>query len=349
MKELAGHIEKLLQDNDCVIVPQFGGFVAQTHAAVRVEEEELFLPPTRIIGFNCSLQANDGLLVQSLMQAYSISEPEAKRKLSGIVLQLRQELLENGSCDLGGIGILTQNEDGEIAFSPCQAGISSPALYGLDAFSFPMLPERSVSQTPSFKADGDAGKEVLVVRLNLNWLKNIAVAAAAIVLFVLLGPSARNTQLSADRKTMAQSFLPELIFAPSAVPDMRSLQADDNAEKATVPQNDNAVLADTVPEVPSATALATDVDDCPEAEVEEHGSKRYCIVLASQITERNALRFVGELEKRGIEKAEVLKTSRMVRVVYPGFTSEEDAHRMMKQLKADNADLRTAWVMELHE
>lgn len=62
MIELAQHIEALLLENDCVIVPGLGGFVAHYTPAMRVAEENTFLPPTRIIGFNPQLKMNDGLL-----------------------------------------------------------------------------------------------------------------------------------------------------------------------------------------------------------------------------------------------------------------------------------------------
>ena len=55
MIELAQHIEALLLENDCVIVPGLGGFVAHYTPAMRVAEENTFLPPTRIIGFNPGL------------------------------------------------------------------------------------------------------------------------------------------------------------------------------------------------------------------------------------------------------------------------------------------------------
>ena len=56
MIELAQHIEALLLENDCVIVPGFGGFVAHYAPATHVKEENLFLPPTRTIGFNPQLK-----------------------------------------------------------------------------------------------------------------------------------------------------------------------------------------------------------------------------------------------------------------------------------------------------
>ena len=48
MIELAKHIEILLLDNDCVIVPEFGGFMAHHVNSVYDEEDGLFLPPRRI-------------------------------------------------------------------------------------------------------------------------------------------------------------------------------------------------------------------------------------------------------------------------------------------------------------
>ena len=48
MIELAQHIEALLLENDCVIVPNFGGFVAHYAPATYVKEENLFLPPTPV-------------------------------------------------------------------------------------------------------------------------------------------------------------------------------------------------------------------------------------------------------------------------------------------------------------
>ncbi len=43
--ELERHIEILLLSNDCVIVPDFGGFMAHHVDAYYDEEETIFLPP----------------------------------------------------------------------------------------------------------------------------------------------------------------------------------------------------------------------------------------------------------------------------------------------------------------
>lgn len=77
MIELARHIEILLLDNDCVIVPGLGGFVSHPVVARRIDDEGLFMPPGRTLGFNPMMKLNDGLLVQSYMTAYDVTYPEA--------------------------------------------------------------------------------------------------------------------------------------------------------------------------------------------------------------------------------------------------------------------------------
>ena len=75
--ELERHIEILLLSNDCVIVPNLGGFMAH-HVDARYDERDYtFLPPLRTLGFNPKLRLNDSLLALSYVDAYDISYPDA--------------------------------------------------------------------------------------------------------------------------------------------------------------------------------------------------------------------------------------------------------------------------------
>ena len=53
MIELERHIEILLLDNDCVIVPNLGGFMAHHVEAHYDDNDMLFLPPSRTLLFLC--------------------------------------------------------------------------------------------------------------------------------------------------------------------------------------------------------------------------------------------------------------------------------------------------------
>ena len=75
MNELERHIEILLLSNDCVIVPDLGGFMTHHVDARYDEEEQIFLPPLRTLGFNPQLKINDSMLAQSYVEAYEIQRP----------------------------------------------------------------------------------------------------------------------------------------------------------------------------------------------------------------------------------------------------------------------------------
>ena len=57
MIELAQHIEALLLENDCVIVPGFGGFVAHYAPATQCKKKKIFFYPLPVrFGFNPQLK-----------------------------------------------------------------------------------------------------------------------------------------------------------------------------------------------------------------------------------------------------------------------------------------------------
>ena len=81
MISLARHIEILLLEHDCVVIPGFGGFITKAEEAKFLEQEWQMMPPFRTVRFNQALQANDGLLVQSYMNIYDASFPAAQKQM----------------------------------------------------------------------------------------------------------------------------------------------------------------------------------------------------------------------------------------------------------------------------
>ena len=136
MIELARHIEILLLENDCVIIPDFGGFIAHYQPARYIKEENLYLPPVRTIGFNPQLTINDGLLVQSYMQAHHTDFPDATRMIEEEVAGLKEQLYQNGCAEMHGIGVLHYNIHSTYEFHPNEDGALSPTLYGLSSLPF---------------------------------------------------------------------------------------------------------------------------------------------------------------------------------------------------------------------
>lgn len=354
MNELAKHIECLLLDNDCVVVPQFGGFVTRQVAAERIEDECLFLPPMRTVRFNPALQSNDGLLVRSLMKTYGTGESEAKRMLQVLVLKLRQTLLENASCDFGSLGVLTQDEDGEVSFSPCQAGTVCPLYYGLDALHFPVLEtEREVTDemtsTPEKQPFIKRDEKHITIRVNRRLINYVTATVAAVILFFMFMTPAQNTNIEAgDNSHAAALFIPMHLLPAGHTSEKMPEAATETTENNPIESvteskalNDSLTLA-SVPSKVESHVPAPAADSILTGNV-----TGYCIVAASAVTEKNARLFVSKLSKAGISGAQVYKKGKMTRVIFAGFTTETDAYRRASELRKAHPDLASAWVHKL--
>ncbi len=354
MIELGRHIEVLLLDNDCVIVPEFGGFVAH-HVSARYDEtDHTWLPPMRTLGFNPQLRINDSLLVQSYVNAYDISYPEALRRIESEVEEMKQLLSEQGSYTLNDIGTVYINTEGNYVFEPCEAGILTPDVYGLGSCIFPTLKmAKSVTigatarltetskdslEEPSAFVEGDTenttelleftddGSETAntmdesdehVIRIKMSWVRNTIAAAAAIIAFFVMATPITNSDLRT--KTMSQ--------------------LQNNLIYKLIPQDTN--MAPATPVVDTIPAQATATVDT--AMVADKVSPTYCIVLASQVKKSNAEVYVEQLKKRGYEEAEVYIHNKVVRVILGNYENESEAYSRLHKLHKEE-EFSEAWV-----
>lgn len=333
--ELERHIEILLLSNDCVIVPDLGGFMAH-HVEARYDTEDgIFLPPLRTLGFNPQLKMNDSLLVQSYIEAYDISYPEALRRIEAEVTEIRQHLETEGCFELNDIGILRLNEEGHITFEPCEAGILTPSLYGLSSFEMPFIAASEEKQQEELARE-EATADVVSINtvpeedgiiIKMSWLRNIAAVAAAVVAFLMIGSPVSNSDPTSQVQQSA--FFPV------------------NTHSATSPAKNPVITMDTIqPKNVSATVSTVKESNCTDTEKEIHSAPTYCIVLASQVSEPNATEFVNKLSKQGFTEARLMKT-KMLRVVYGSYASETEAHNALHALNSKSKQFADAWIMEV--
>lgn len=344
--ELDRHIEILLLSNDCVIVPGLGGFMAH-HVDARFDtNDNMFLPPLRTLGFNPQLKMNDSLLVQSYIEAYDISYPEALRRIEEEVDELRQHLDTDGCYELNDIGVLSRNEDGKLEFEPCEAGILTPSLYGLG--SFEMTPIVKAEEKPIETVVSETEEQELPdekpITIKMSWLRNIAAAAAAIIAFFMIGTPISNSNKTGNIQQSA--FIPMTIGSAVAeqVPDKPADSAEAITGKALETTTEPLTIAEEEnPISPASEMTAADA-------VERPAQKEYCIVLASQVSQKGAERYVEQLQAEGHTEARVLMSkTRVRRVVYGSYPSDEEASTCLHSLRSQNRQFREAWVMEVKE
>ena len=137
MLRIVTHIERLLLAHDCVIVPKFGGFVLQTVPAMQKVEEHTFRPLRKEIGFNMTLQHNDGLLPESYMQMHGVNYRQAQLMLEEDVEDMKKTLQQYKKLSMGVLGSFSIGEEGQMIFHPGETELFSVGSYGLPVFHFP--------------------------------------------------------------------------------------------------------------------------------------------------------------------------------------------------------------------
>ena len=366
--ELERHIEILLLSNDCVIVPRLGGFMTHHIEARYDEHDSMFLPPLRTLGFNAQLNINDSLLVQSYIEAYDISYPEALQRIEDEVEELKQHLQNEGSYELNDIGVLTLNDDGNYVFTPCEAGILTPALYGLSSFEMkplqttaaqvvkavPPVTEQPVEtpqqpaaqifdlgdQTPEEEVENTEDNDV--VRIKFSWIRNaVAVAAILLAVFFLAMPTGKTDMM---QRTISNINNGLLFGMMSEDTNMSKIEIQKKVTRKETSRSENTQKTDSIAKS-VADAQAKSVADA-QAESVADSPRKYCIVLASCVSIRNANSFIERLQEKGYEQAEVFERNNIRRVIYGHYPSEEAAHDDLRRFHR-HSETAEAWLMEL--
>jgi len=364
--ELERHIEILLLDNDCVIVPDLGGFMAHYSEAHYDDSDQMFLPPSRTLGFNPALKMNDSLLAQSYIEAYDISYPEALKRIEDEVNELRQHIENEGYYELNDIGVLRVNEYGSYEFEPCEAGILTPALYGLSSVEIDPLESiapafvetktrpvkietatdsetkeekaREVKMTsPLFDEDDNDDK----VHIRVSVLRNIAAAAIAIFAFFLISTPLNNgsrkemSMLNMNTETLTR-ILPKTTV--QGVAEVKGITAKELNKK-----EENAIQKS---EVEILETSSSSLSENQEVKPEEQNLPYYTIVLASHVSKKNAAAYVEKLHKAGFNEAQVYSGRSTTRVIFNQYKSEAEAYGALHEMR-EYTEFNDAWVYKV--
>ena len=131
---LANYINDLLYRYNCVIIPNFGGFVTNKIGARIHETTHTFYPPAKQITFNSHLKGNDGLLANYIASSENVSFEKANDLISLAVNNWKIEL-ETKSIQISTVGALTLNEKSQIIFEPNKEANHLAESFGLSTIS----------------------------------------------------------------------------------------------------------------------------------------------------------------------------------------------------------------------
>ena len=130
--KISYHIFNLLQEYDCVIVPNFGAFVARNISAKISHDGARIYPPNKEITFNKSLIKSDGLLINEISSNENISYEMANDKLNNWVVKSHKKISKQGYIEIKNIGSISL-ENEKYIFTPSQNSIFLKSSYGLNS------------------------------------------------------------------------------------------------------------------------------------------------------------------------------------------------------------------------
>lgn len=367
-------INKLLFSQDCVVIPDFGGFIANYLPADFEETAKIFSPPKRRLAFNEVLKFDDKLLASFIAQSEGITREESSKSIQGFVKELREQLQLNRHFSFGEIGTFKLNAEDKLQFeSNTQLNLFAEG-YGLSQLTFlPLnqtldLPVEEITtvqnsgleqpsnvvfvETPVQKSSFQNRETVENERkyeFRPRKKSSFSINASIFALTVLLGGVVYLAFYNSKNSTATQksSLNPiEPYFEKNNPPILQPSK--------TIIADTSIITTKTTQIPPPKTVLTPIIQEnlVPENIEDTKSIKkyRYHIVAGAFATQKTANILKNQFKSIGFENAILvfprLKSEKYIKVVAASFDNERDAYRnkdlISKQLK------QSVWVFKAY-
>lgn len=314
MKELVSHIEFLLHDHNCVIIPGFGGFVINSSPARR-DGMATFHPPVSELVFNRYLTHNDGLLAQSFMKSDSIPFEAAMQKIEHAVQEMMRELREGRKIELGALGQFEMNSIKQFVYKP--TAYVQPLFFGLKTASLKPLVQM---QPSTVKTHGEQKSP------RLRTVGITAAAAAVLLLLMFLLPVGDRTIVHQSAQIISEIDLfgsrPHQPKSDEAIAEMVE------AEESTDVTMEEATVAE------------------PEILVSNDQMPRYYIIVGVYEVKEVAEKMMEKLMDGGFTERGWMKRPGRIDVYAASFADREEAEGTLKKIHLDYPAYREAWILK---
>jgi hypothetical protein len=124
-------IERLLHNYECVILPDFGGFIIRDSPCNFNAAKDKLKPYGKHIFFNPHLAQNDGLLYNEIQKSKQLSYQEAITSYQSWLATFKQSISDMGSKSFGQLGTFYQGNENNVWFSPFSTLNLAMDSYGL--------------------------------------------------------------------------------------------------------------------------------------------------------------------------------------------------------------------------
>jgi cell division septation protein DedD len=325
VKSITEHIELLLYEQDCVVVPGFGGFVTAFYPAELNSRTHVIRPPSRKVAFNPDLNSNDASLAHHIARSRGIAYYKANELIQQTVADWNQKLDNKEEVVVGKIGKIYLNQDAKPTLEAEKRSNYLADSFGLSELQ--LVPVKGRQITNIRQLSGVRGIKK-VRKKSASQLKSFmaAVLAVLIISFVV------GTFLVLPENFMS-SNMTELNWNKSTEGE----ELEKQTEKAESESQAEAY--------PEDLESQTDIEEEVSGRVKEAIKLNYYIIGGAFSSRSNAENFHEKLRNQGYN-SEILETDfGMYRVTYDFYPSEDQAEVKVEKLR--EGENPSAWILEV--
>ena len=305
-KTIEHYISELLFLHDCIILPNFGGFVSNPQSVKLNKITGVLTPPSKQILFNTNLKTNDGLLITHISNKEDVSQDLAKNEVENYVAKITEKLNSSKVLRIDKIGLFTLGKEGNIIFLQ-----DSTNNYNLDSFGMKTIHNKAVARETI--VEEKVAATIKTIRTHNNSPKTLLRAAAVIIPLVALSYLTISEQNNINSiYTQMASLNP---FTPTKVIE----------------------TANKIEEVVIITPKIIDVEVAPVI----ISQKTYYIIAGAFAEQKNANKMLAKLNKWNYN-ATIVEGGNFLRVSYDTFNNKDKAIIALNKIKQENPE---AWLL----
>ena len=339
MNTVQNHIKELLFEQDCVVIPEFGGFVTNFDCAKIDGSNRYITPPQKWLAFNSLLKNDDGLLSNYIAREEQITREQANLKVKSFVENTKRYINFDKTYQIDGLGVFSQNEENKIQFQP---------------------------QTSNFYSES-FGMENIFLKKSINFQNELQVVQKPVIVSDTTVQQVFATQdreptveiweeeedFSSTRKRRFSRVLPSnvlpyvygivgmAIFASSiyfydnSKVNLSSLNLFKSSSSMTPPivKTVDEFKAEATPITPAnveTKAFENEkvVTETPVLATINNSEKRFFIITGSFGSKKNARSLLNKLKSKGFEDASIIypnDNEKLIKVSAGGFNNESEA------------------------
>ncbi len=340
------YISDLLYQYDCVIVPDFGGFVANYATAEIKPIQHKFIPPSKHISFNKNLRNNDGLLTNHIAQRQSISYDEAKGLVSAFVNRSIEGLNQGDRIFIQDVGTLYLDPEENIQFEAVEENDYLLESFGMNAFR--VQPIQRKSKAKAIEESVEKVIPLILKNKEEEKKKKVFWPAAAIFFFLLslslfINQGSHNNQLQFSNLKFWDN---EPLTYQEHKTDLKTLEKVDSEYNALKFPDELSLYEGT-------NALYVDGVLKEEIPIEEDNTEvvmdylpktlRFHVMGGCFSNASNAQGLVKDLQSEGYEARLLGDYKNLHAVSYQSFATREEAVQLLEKVK--NYHNPHAWLL----